>query len=393
MRSNRLFILASLLAALGPLRLPAQTAFSFLDLGTLGGSYVMAYAVNEAGQVAGYSYSAGNTAAHGFRTAPNQPINPATDDLGSLGVGLESNAMGINESGQVVGWAQAAPYGAYLYHALRAGPGLPLTASTDDLGGLGGKQAVARGLNDLGDAVGYAQLGNGVYHAFRVPAGRKLNPSTDDLGRDLPGASYARAINNGGQVTGYYVEASGSQRAYRTGPGLRINPATDSLGTLGGASSTGWDINELGQVVGASGIAGVPNVTHAFRTAPNQAIQPGDDLGTLPGYNYSEALAINNRGQVVGRSFNLGSDISRAFFHDGTRMLDLNDFALMPAGCVLKEAWDVNDAGQIVGRAVINGATRGFLLTPIPEPGAAALGAAGLAVLAACRRPARRGAG
>jgi probable HAF family extracellular repeat protein len=41
---------------------------------------------------------------HAFRTQPNAPINPATDDLGTLG-GDESGADGIDAGGQVVGWS------------------------------------------------------------------------------------------------------------------------------------------------------------------------------------------------------------------------------------------------------------------------------------------------
>jgi len=49
-------------------------------IGTLGGSSSWAQGINSDGQVVGYSTtSSGET--HGFRTAPNAAINPATDDL------------------------------------------------------------------------------------------------------------------------------------------------------------------------------------------------------------------------------------------------------------------------------------------------------------------------
>src|SRR5690348_8094633 len=88
------------------LLLIAGTAFAQMytitDLGTLGGTISVAYGINASGQVVGWSYTgavdplAGNIS-HAFRTAPNKPINPITDDLGTLG-GYYSWAYGINDS-------------------------------------------------------------------------------------------------------------------------------------------------------------------------------------------------------------------------------------------------------------------------------------------------------
>src|SRR5262249_52569083 len=49
-----------------------------------------------------YSTPPGSNDGHAFCTAPNSPINPATDDLGTLG-GTSSWANGVNASGEVVG--------------------------------------------------------------------------------------------------------------------------------------------------------------------------------------------------------------------------------------------------------------------------------------------------
>jgi probable HAF family extracellular repeat protein len=74
--------------------------YTVMDLGTLGGS-TYAYGINASGQVVGESCT--TDVCHAFRTAPNSPINPATDDLGTLVGDAHSRAYGINASGQVVG--------------------------------------------------------------------------------------------------------------------------------------------------------------------------------------------------------------------------------------------------------------------------------------------------
>lgn len=55
-------------AVLGAAQAAAATAsFDFVGLGTLGGSFSSGLAINDAGQVVGYSYGPGNGYAHAFR--------------------------------------------------------------------------------------------------------------------------------------------------------------------------------------------------------------------------------------------------------------------------------------------------------------------------------------
>jgi probable HAF family extracellular repeat protein len=161
------------------------------ELDTLGGSDRDASGINDAGQVAGFSNTAGG-AYHAFITGHD---GMGTRDLGTLGDG--SYASDINDAGQVAGWFSTAD-GTYASHAFITGPN-------------------GMGMRDLGTLSG-----------------------TD---------SRAFAINNAAQVAGVFGTPEVASHAFITGPngmGMR------NLGTLGGNGSYAADINDAGQVVGSS---------------------------------------------------------------------------------------------------------------------------------------------
>ena len=272
----------------------------------------MALGVNDTGQVVGLSYTVGGQP-HAFRTAPNRPINPATDDLGTLG-GSSSYAYAINSSGQVVGYSST--------------------------------------------------VGDEILRAFRTPSNSAINPADDDLGTLGGWESFATAVNKSGQVVGWSDTASDQVHAFRTAPNRPIDPATDDLGTLGGSLSVAAGINGSGQVVGHSFTAD-DQQQHPFRTAPNGAINPAtDDLGTLGGL-YAGANAINNSGQVVGWS-NTASGAIRAFLYSDGLMYDLNNLIPANSGWTLHSANAINDLGQIAVYGFVNGASHALRLDPPP---------------------------
>jgi len=87
------------------------------------------------------------------------------------------------------------------------------------------------------------------------------------------------------------------------------------------------------------------------------------DLGNLGGAR-TEAHGINAKGQVVGSS-DTANGSTRAFLWDTTNsMQDLNNLLPASSGWILGVAYDINDAGQIVGVGTINGQGHAFLLTP-----------------------------
>jgi probable HAF family extracellular repeat protein len=117
--------------------------------------------INDSGQVVGTAMTASGEH-HAFRTAPNQPINLDTDDIGTLG-DLSSFASGINDGGQVVGAALTASGEFHAFVHRGAGPMQDLNELIDPT--LGWVLYDARGINDLGQIVGTGNH-NGDIRAF-----------------------------------------------------------------------------------------------------------------------------------------------------------------------------------------------------------------------------------
>jgi probable HAF family extracellular repeat protein len=125
--------------------------------------------INILGQSVGLATLADNTTTHAFRTRPNRAINPATDDLGTLG-GSSSSATHLNIFGQAVG--SSSLRGDAVFHAFRTGPNARIHAATDDLGTLGGSFSSASSIDDFGQVVGWASTpGDAEQHAFLFSGG------------------------------------------------------------------------------------------------------------------------------------------------------------------------------------------------------------------------------
>jgi probable HAF family extracellular repeat protein len=314
---------SGILAILAVLQCGAvQADYVITDLGTFGGTTSSATAINSLGQVVGTAWFPGNVYSHaylysngvkqdlGTLAAPgltniqstalalnssgqvvgnsNLTIAGPTHaflynggvmrDLGTLG-GSDSNALGINRTGQVVGYAEYNPSSLTTHAFLYSG------GVMRDLGTLGGSFSEAFGINDAGQVVGTSYIkGDTALHAFLFS-----NGIVQDLGAVMGATnSVAYAINNLGQVVGYSENG-----AFLYADGLRHD-----LGTLGGNASQALALNDLGEVVGFADTA--TGARHAFLYSGGVMVDLNGLLPPGSGWVLNQATGINDSGQIVG---------------------------------------------------------------------------------------------
>jgi probable HAF family extracellular repeat protein len=259
--------------------------------GSLGGDYAHANAVDDSGEVIGYSYVTGNTGYHATIFEKHGP-----KDLGTLG-GDDSIAYAINNGGRIAGLSTLTP-GNRAFHAVMFSlHNVPAV----DLGTLGGNNSAAFGLNEKNIAVGTSSLpGDAIYHAALFTT----HSPPLDLGTLGGNASEAHAINEHGLIVGYstLLNQEGTTHAalFKRGG----SPA--DLGTLGGPTSQAVGVNDKGLIVGfADTVQGQP---HAVIWREVNGSWIATDINTLieptSGWTIDFAYGINNRGviEAIGRN-------------------------------------------------------------------------------------------
>jgi probable HAF family extracellular repeat protein len=251
--------------------------------------------------------------------------------LPALPGGYDSYAAGVNNRGQVVGWAEdgvldptcnnAPPASQFLqFEAVIWGPKLTQIKQLPPYPG--DPDSAATAINDQGQVVGISGLcsnavgGASAKHALLWENGKPI-----DLGNIGGGAwNTPVALNNHGQIVGF-ANTTGDENA-------RLSPT-------------------------------------AFLWTQATGMQP---LPLLTGDKNSIAFDINEKGQIVGQSAgpNDGPIGLRAFLYQNGMMLDLNTLIQPDTPLYLTNAQGINDSGEIAGTAfeASTGALVAFLAVP-----------------------------
>jgi probable HAF family extracellular repeat protein len=369
-----------------------KVQYQVSDLDSLGGTSSGGNSINDQSWVAGYSRLPDrNRHATLWRSG-------VLTDLGTLGGPNSSVTWNVkNTAGIIVGISQTAtpePLGewwsSFAFYSTPNNIGfinLGFVWEQGQMRGLpnfpGGNNGFATGANNLRQAVGWAE--NGVHDDACVsPQVLQFRPAMWSLGppdqiHDLPlvpgdSSGAATAINDNGQIvgiSGICDQAVGRHTARHAV--LWENGGVIDLGNLGAQWwNTPTAINQRGDVVGFAGdpafVEG--DIVHAFMWTRDDGIRHLKPLkGRSPEHVDSEAYGINEARQVVGISCDADFVDCRAVVWDhGNVPTDLNE---LKGGfsAHLESAKDINDNGEITGRAIdATGVLTAYLAVPVSKP-------------------------
>ena len=242
-----------------------------IDLGHLGGTQTVALGVNDSGQVVGWSQDSAN------RTQAFVWANGTMTGIGFLPGGTTSVANAINESGHVTGYSYVSgtAYHGFLY----ASNGMA------DIGALG-TFSQARAINVLDELTGSSPPTNFPNENFSFLW--KTNRFISISSFSFAAGSYScdgYGINDFSQICGSMrINVTENTPRYwgyvwedANGNGITDSGERHMLGSLGvagtvGSTSVAFDINNLGQVVGWTSITNSWYPNHAMLVTPSNGV-------------------------------------------------------------------------------------------------------------------------
>jgi probable HAF family extracellular repeat protein len=242
----------------------------------------------------------------------------------------------------------------------------------------GGYNSYAAGVNNRGQVVGWAEDGVHDPTCNNAPPAKQFlqfeaviwGPELTEITQLSPYSgdpnSAATAINDLGQVVGISGLCSNAVGGASAKHALlwEEGKPTD-LGNIGGkAWNTPTSLNNRGEIVGFANTTGDENAAlnpTAFRWT--KEIGKMEKLPRLGDDTTSAAYDINEKGQIVGVSN--GPTLPRAFLYDNGMVMDLNALVVGDTPLYLLLAQGINDRGEIVGTALDStGQQVGFLAVP-----------------------------
>jgi probable HAF family extracellular repeat protein len=266
--------------------------------------------------------------------------------------GYLSSAFAINDAGKVAG--DSGGEAAFWENGTRT-----------DLGSLGGMGSLALAVNDQGDVAGWARAPVRL-HAFLSSSTQPLPLQDLGTSPPLFDQSAAFGVNCDRVVVGQSFYASGFTRRFVAMAWTQASGIVDLPGgnvNLMSSDMAAFDISNAGWAVGFEPASATDS--RPIRWSRNvQGQWQRTVLPTLSGIaaGMNQAHSVNNHGQIVGTSMD-SQNRQRACLWEAGMAYDLNSLLPANSGWALDVAREINDRGEITGRGRLNGQQRVFLLT------------------------------
>jgi probable HAF family extracellular repeat protein len=258
------------------------------------------------------------------------------EDLGTLGE--DSLAMGVNDSGTVVGYyatASALTYRGFIWTASTGMVDFGLPAGED---GATTVSCRCTAINSVGHVVGYARQADGKQVAFFwTPETGFTTIGFHSNSGDNGNTAYA--INDRDEVTGnLLVPHRATYHAYIWSP---THPRARDLGGIGDSpyGSTAAGINNLSEIAGDFGNAGgVGPMLWKRKTGVRL-------LGKIPDAIYTQTTGVNDAREIVG-FYNAGTGTVSFYTAPGLGLQVLKNL-----GSAETYALAINQSGIVAGEA------------------------------------------